>query len=149
MHNYHSLIYAAMMAGRAEMALDATTRMESTITEDLLLTDSPPMADWLEFFQSVRVHVLIRFGMWKEILEMSVPEKQDLYCVTTAMIHYGKGIAWAATGNVERADEEKILFHAAAVRVPPTRLDFPNKVTDILQVAAAMLDGEIEYRRGG
>lgn len=79
---------------------------------------------------------------------MPVPEKQDLYCVTTAMIHYGKGIAWAATGHVERVDEEKILFQAAAARVPPTRLDFPNKVTDILQVAAAMLDGEIEYRRG-
>ncbi|KAL6897496.1 hypothetical protein GGI43DRAFT_428660 [Trichoderma evansii] len=148
MHNYHSLIYAAMMAGRAQVALEATSRMEATITEDMLLIDSPPMANWLEFFKSVRVHVLIRFGMWEELRALPIPENKDLYCVTLAMTHYGKGIAWAATGDVARADQERELFLSAAARVPPTRLDFPNKILDVLQVAVAMLDGEIEYRRG-
>lgn len=146
MHNYHSLIYAAMMAGQSRMALEATDRMEATITEDMLLIDSPPMASWLEFFKSVRVHVLIRFGFWEELKKLSVPCNKELYCVTIAMIHYGKAIAWAATCNVENARKEQGLFLQAAKRVPDTRLDFPNKVVDELEVAKAMLDGEIEYR---
>ncbi|RYP86806.1 hypothetical protein DL769_000651 [Monosporascus sp. CRB-8-3] len=86
--------------------------------------------------------------MWEELKNLPIPENQELYCVTTAMIHYGKGISWAATGEVANVDVERDLFRAAAERVPPTRLDFPNKVVDELQVASAMLDGEIEYRRG-
>ncbi|PKS08569.1 hypothetical protein jhhlp_004955 [Lomentospora prolificans] len=148
MHNYHSLIYAAMMSGRAAISLEATTRMEASLTERLLQLDSPPMADWLEFFNSVRVHVLIRFGMWEELKVLPVPEDKDLYCVTVALVYYGKSVAWAATGDVMKADEERERFRAAAARVPPTRLNYPNKVLDILQVATAMLDGEIEYRKG-
>ncbi|KAK4034945.1 hypothetical protein C8A01DRAFT_38578 [Parachaetomium inaequale] len=148
MHNYHSLIYAAMMAGQAHAALEATTRMEATITEDMLLVDSPPMASWLEFFKSVRVHVLIRFGMWEELKRLPVPDNKQLYCVTVAMTHYGKGIAHAATNDIEKADREREMFREAVKRVPPSRLDFPNKVVDELAVATAMLDGEIEYRRG-
>ncbi|KAF4461278.1 tpr domain [Fusarium albosuccineum] len=148
MHNYHSLIYAAMMCGHSGMALDGCTRMEATITKDMLLIDSPPMADWLEFFLSVRVHVLIRFGMWEELKKLHIPDNKELYCVTVAMTHYGRGIAWAATSNIEKADKERELFREAALRVPPTRLIFPNKVTNVLKVTTAMLDGEIEYRRG-
>ncbi|OMP84362.1 hypothetical protein BK809_0000369 [Diplodia seriata] len=149
LHNYHSLIYAAMLAGQSKVALEATSRMEATITEDLLRIESPPMANWMEFFIAVRVHVLIRFGMWEELKKISIPQDldRDLYCVTIATTHYGRGIAWAATGNVEKAHEERILFRAAAKRVPPTRVQFPNKIVDVLKVAAAMLDGEIEYRR--
>ncbi|KPM39917.1 hypothetical protein AK830_g6670 [Neonectria ditissima] len=147
LHNYHSLIYAAMLAGQSRVALDAAERMEATITEELLLVDSPPMAKWMEVFKSVRIHVLIRFGMWDELKRQPVPES-NLYCVTIAMTHYGKGIAWAATGNVGEADKERDLFRAAAKRVPRSRLSFPNRVIDVLQVAFAMLDGEIEYRRG-
>lgn len=148
MHNYHSLIYAAMLAGQSRAALDATTRMESTITEDLLLIDSPPMVDWLEYFKSVRVHVLIRFGMWEELKALPVPDNKDLYCVTVATVHYGRAVAFAATRDVAQAEKERELYTAAALRVPETRLDFPNKVVDLLEVATAMLDGEIEYRKG-
>ncbi|KAK4154507.1 hypothetical protein C8A00DRAFT_42730 [Chaetomidium leptoderma] len=148
MHNYHSLIYAAMMAGQAQAALEATSRMEATITEDMLLMDSPPMANWLEFFKSVRVHVLVRFGMWDELKKLPVPKNKELYCVTVAMTHYGKAVAYAATNDLANADRERDIFRDAASRVPPTRIDFPNKVVDELGVATAMLDGEIEYRRG-
>jgi hypothetical protein len=102
----------------------------------------------MEFFKAVRVHVYIRFGMWKEIINLPLPLDQDLYCVTTVMTHYGKGIAHAAMGNITEAEQERELYHAAAKRVPPTRKDFPNLIVDVLKVATAMLDGEIQYRRG-
>ncbi|KAJ5308727.1 hypothetical protein PENANT_c013G07167 [Penicillium antarcticum] len=64
------------------------------------------------------------------------------------MIHYGKVIAWAATGDLGKADTERDLHHAAAKTIPPTRKDFPNLITDVLKISDAMLDGKIEYRRG-
>lgn len=66
-HNYHSLIYAAMLCGQRRIALDATDQMEASISDELLRVESPPLADWMEFFKAVRVHVYIRFGMWEEI----------------------------------------------------------------------------------
>ncbi|KAI5460293.1 hypothetical protein BGZ63DRAFT_454603 [Mariannaea sp. PMI_226] len=147
LHNYHSLIYAAMLAGRSQTALSAVDRMEATITEELLLAHSPPMANWMEFFKSVRVHVLIRFGMWKDLKELPIPEDKDLYCVSTAMVYYGRGVACAATGDVVEADKHRDLFRDAAKRVPRSRLNFPNRMTNVLKVAAAMLDGELEYRK--
>ncbi|KAH6889238.1 TPR domain protein [Thelonectria olida] len=148
MHDYHSLIYAAMFAGQFGVSIDAVDRMEAALPEEQLRVQSPPMADWLETFRSVRPHVLIRFGKWQDIIDLSLPEDQQLYCVTTATIHYAKGVAWAATGHVAEAEKERALFLEAKKRVPPTRIDYPNKCSDVLAVAEAMLDGELEYRRG-
>ena len=148
LHNLHSLVYAAMLAGQARVALDATARMEDGISEALLRVQSPPMADWIEFFLSVRVHVLIRFGMWDELRRLEIPADAELYCVTTASRHYGRAIAFAVGGELERAKAEREAFRDAAGRVPASRLDYPNKSQVTLQVAAAMLDGELEYRRG-
>lgn len=148
LHDYHSLIYAAMLAGKSKIAISATDRMEATITEGLLRVETPTLANWMEFFKAVRVHVYIRFGMWAELKKLRPLDDKKLYCVTNVMRHYGKAIAHAATGEVVEADEEHNLFNESSKLVPPTRLDFPNKITDILKVASAMLDGEIEYRRG-
>ncbi|KAL4787082.1 hypothetical protein BJX76DRAFT_364203 [Aspergillus varians] len=150
LHDYHSLIYAAMLGGKSNAALLATDRMEATITEEILRVETPALANWMEFFKAVRVHVLIRFGMWEELKSEKLDplEDKELYCVTNVMRHYGKGIAYAATSQLDEADKQRELFKAASKLVPPTRLDFPNKITDILEVASAMLDGEIEYRRG-
>ncbi|KAF2265738.1 hypothetical protein CC78DRAFT_552756 [Lojkania enalia] len=150
LHNYHSLIYAAMFAGQFQVSIDTVTRLEASLPESLLRIESPPMADWLESWVSVRVHVLVRFGRWKDIIRMKLPEDQQLYSVTTAMLHYGRGVAYAATGDVKNAEKERDLLYAAVDRVQPSRIahDFPNKSKVVLQVAKAMLDGELEYRKG-
>ena len=148
LHNLHSLIYAAMMAGQSRLAVETCDRLEAVLTRDLLLLDSPPMADWAESFNTSRMHVLVRYGMWDAIKALPIPDDEKLYCVTIAFTYYAKGIAFAATGDVLEADKYRDLFREATKRVPPTRLDFPNKVLDLLSVADAMLDGEIAYRRG-
>ncbi|KAE8385590.1 hypothetical protein BDV23DRAFT_16250 [Aspergillus alliaceus] len=147
-HDYHFRIYAAMFAGQSKVAIDTAEELESSIPDELLRRESPPMADWLEGFLAMKVHVLIRFGRWQDILDLEVPHNKNLYCVTTAMIHYGKGVALAATGQVDQADQERELFHGALKRVASTRMLFNNKCIDILAIAEAMLDGELEYRKG-
>jgi tetratricopeptide (TPR) repeat protein len=147
-HDYHFKIYGAMFLGQAQVALDTADQLAAAIPEDLLRVQVPPMADWLEGFVPMRTHVLIRFGRWADIIAAPLPAEPDLYCVTTAMMHYAKGVALAATGQVDEADDERRRFADAVTRVPASRTVFNNTCQDILQIAAAMLDGELEYRRG-
>lgn len=147
-HNYHFKLYGAMFLGQSEVALATADEVVQTIPQELLEVQTPPMADWLEGFMPVKMHVLIRFGKWQEILDTPLPENQELFCVTTAMIHYAKGVALAATGRVDEAREQQELFEAAVSRVPETRYLFNNPCLDILAIAGEMLNGELEYRRG-
>ena len=147
-HNYHFKLYSAMFLGQYQPALEAANQLQATIREELLRVEQPPMADWLEGFVSMKVHVQIRFGKWQDILATPLPNDQSLYCVTTAMLHYARGVAHAACGHVAAAETEQQLFLDALTRVPATRYIFNNTCIDILAVAGAMLSGEIEYRKG-
>jgi tetratricopeptide (TPR) repeat protein len=147
-HDYHFAIYGAMFSGQSRVALETAARLEAAIPEELLRVESPPMADWLEGFLAMRVHALIRFGRWDDILALPLPPDPALYCVTTAMTHYARGVACAATGDVPEAEAERELFRAACTRVPESRTLFNNTCQDVLAIAGAMLDGELEYRRG-
>ncbi|MEU9336685.1 hypothetical protein AB0D49_26565 [Streptomyces sp. NPDC048290] len=147
-HNIHFKIYGAMFLGSSETALEGAAELEAAIPEKLLRVQSPPMADWLEAFLAMRVHVLIRFGRWSDILDLRLPEDPELYSTTTAMTHYARGVALSATGRVAEAEAERELFRAAVGRVQDTRMLFNNTCADILAIAGAMLDGELEYRRG-
>ena len=145
-HNYHFKLYGAMFLGQLEPALEAGAELVATLPEELLRT--PPMADWAEGFVPTRLHALVRFGRWRELIDEPLPADEELYCVTTAMLHYAKGVAHAALGEVDEADVHRVLLARAIERVPPTRYLFNNTCLDILAVAAGMLDGEIAYRRG-
>ncbi|ROT36372.1 TPR domain protein [Sodiomyces alkalinus F11] len=147
-HDYHFRLYAAMLAGLSAVALDTVSRLEATTPEALLRIESPPMADYLECFLAMRVHALVRFGRWPAILALPLPHDQRLYCVTTAMTHYAKALALASTGKPDDADRERALFRSAVQLVPQSRTLFNNSALHILAIADAMLDGELEYRRG-
>jgi tetratricopeptide (TPR) repeat protein len=147
-HDYHFKIYGAMFLGQADAAIEAADQLAAAIPEELLRVETPPMADWLEGFVPMKMHALIRFGRWDDIISAPLPADQVLYCVTTAMMHYAKGVAHAATGRIAEAEEHRRQFAAAVGRVPASRTVFNNTCHDVLAVAAAMLDGELEYRKG-
>lgn len=147
-HDYHFLLYGAMFAGQSALALDTVARLESSISEALLRIESPPMADWLESFLAMRVHALVRFGRWDDVLALPLPADRDLYCVCTALTHYAKGVAHAALGDVGGAREQQALFEESRANVKESRTLFNNQCTEILKVGAALLRGEVEYRAG-
>ena len=106
------------------------------------------MADLLEGYAGMKMHGLIRFGKWREILEEPLPRDPELYRVTTAIVLYAKSVASAASGDLPAADGYRRRFTSAVERVPATRLLFNNTCLDILAVAAEMVNGEIAYRKG-
>lgn len=147
-HNLHFVVYSAMFEANVATALWAADELSAQLSPELLRIPSPPMADWLEAFVPLRVHVLIRFGRWADLIATPLPDDLDLYCTTAATIHYGRGVAYAATGRLAEAHAERDAFTRAYDRIPESRYLFNNTSRDILAVAAAMLDGEIAYRAG-
>jgi tetratricopeptide (TPR) repeat protein len=143
-HNYHFKIYGAMFMAQPEPALEAAQELIDTLPADTLR----PMADWFEGFIPMKQHVLIRFGLWRDILAQELPEDAELFSVTTAMMRYSRAVAYANTKQIAEAEAERDLFWEARERVPETRMLFNNTCRDILRVAEQMLLGELAYHKG-
>jgi tetratricopeptide (TPR) repeat protein len=147
-HNHHFVIYGGMFLGQYTPAIRAAQELIDTTPEELLRVPSPPMADFIEGYLPMKQHVLVRFGKWREIIAQELPKDSDLYCCTTAMMLYARGVAHSVLGEIAEADKSRTAFRAAKKRVPESRLVHNNKVVDLLEIADEMLSGELEYRRG-
>lgn len=142
LHNLHFVAYGAMWSGRRELALAAARELRAEIPPGLLV----PFIDYFDIFSATPLHVLVRFGMWQEIL--AEPEPAPELLAARAVWRYARGLAFAALGRVDEALAEQQQFLQAKTATPESRLLFNNPVTQILQVAEAVLAGEIAYRRG-
>jgi len=147
-HNHHFVIYGAMFAGQYSAAMAAAEELITTMPEEFLRIPSPPMADFAEAFVGMKQHVLVRFGRWEQIIAQDLPDDPELYSATTALMLYAKSVAHSALGHVADAERERAAFLAAKNKVPETRRVHNNTVVDLLEVAEAMMNGELEYRRG-
>ena len=147
-HNYHFAAYGAMFLGQYAPAIAAADELIATMPEAFLRIPSPPMADFFEGYVSIRQHVLVRFGKWRDIIAQDLPADRDLYCNTVAMVLYAKGVAHAALGEVAAAEAEQALFREAAQRVPKSRQIHNVSCVQLLAIAEQTLAGEIAYRRG-
>jgi len=142
LHNYHFVAYGAMFEGQRNLALSYARDLVHEIPEPLLVK----MVDLLDVFVATPYHVMVRFGMWQEILDEPEPAEQLLAART--VWHYARGIALASQRRVDEALAEQQAFEQAKEAVPESRLLFNNPVKEILRVAENVLAGEIEYRRG-
>ena len=147
-HNHHFAIYGAMFLGQYGPAMAAAQELIDNTPEELLRIPSPPMADFVEGYLPMKQHVLIRFGKWREIIAQDLPADRTLYCSTTAMMLYAQTVAHSALGHIAEAEKTRAAFMEAKPRVPESRRVHNNTVRDLLEIAQAMLDGELEYRRG-
>lgn len=147
-HNHHFLIYGAMFLGQYSVAMEAADELIDQIPEDFLRIPSPPFADAAEAFVAMKQHVMVRFGRWEDIIAQDLPTDRDLYSATTAMTLYAQTVAHSALGNVAEAEATRAEFLAAKAAVPETRRVHNNSVVDLLEVAEAMADGELAYRKG-
>lgn len=144
LHNYHFKIYGAMFLGQPAPALEAAHELAETLPEEALRN----FADWFEAFVPLRQHVLIRFGMWQDILAQELPGEPELYAMTTALMRYARAVALANTGDIAAAEAEAEAFAVARDAVRESRMLFNNTCRDILEVAEAMMLGELAYHKG-
>jgi predicted Zn-dependent protease len=99
----------------------------------------------LQDFQSVPYYAFVRFGHWQEMLTEGQPPKD--FAFTTAMWHYGRGVAFAARGQIDRARAE--LEALVAVRARPSLAGAELAGTPLpalVDLAAKVLEGELAAR---
>lgn len=142
LHNVHFLAYAAMMEGRREVALAAARQIGRDVPQDFL-RGSPQFAD---AFMSTELHVMMRFGMWEEIL--SVPEFADFQLLSTALRHFARCVALANLGLAAEARAEFARFDAAAAAVPAEWSMGVNPAASALAIARHLAEGEMLWREG-
>lgn len=148
-HDLHLMMYTCMYLGQFKPAMAAAEQMCATLSKEVLrVKDRPQMAITMEGYYSMKMHVLVRFGRWQEIVETSMPDDPVLYCVSTAMHHYAKGVAHAALKNIDAAEQERRSFYSAVERIPENRKFFNNAARATLSVGEMMLNGELEYHKG-
>lgn len=148
-HDLHLMMHTCMFLGQLGPALAAADKIRVIMTEDILtMKDRPKLMMMTEAYYAMRMHVLVRFGRWREIIAEKPPGDPSTYCVTWAMYHYARGIAYATLQDHAAADRERVLFRAAVERLPPERRFLSNPARNTLAVGEAMLDGEVEYHRG-
>ena len=141
-HNYHFLAYAAMFDGQRGVALQAARDMVEQIPLDLVRQ----YPDFLDGFIAVPIHVMVRFGLWDELI--AEPEPPADLVVTRAFWHYGRTVAFAALGRVAEASAEFELLRQTVEEVPESRFIGNNSARTVLEVGLPMAEGELEYRRG-
>ncbi len=148
-HDLHLMMYTCMLLGQFKPALQAAEQICATLSKDVLtIPDRPQMAITMEGYYSMKMHVLVRFGRWQDIIDTPLPDDPTLYCVSTAMHHYAKGVAHASLKHIENAKNELALFYQALARIPAERTFFNNAARDTLAIGEKMLEGELAYHMG-
>jgi tetratricopeptide (TPR) repeat protein len=137
-HNLHFIAAAAGMEGRYGEAKQAADRLATHVRP--MLKDAP----MLEAFMTMPMAVELRFERWDDVLQIPQPPADQK--ITSAIWHYARGMALAATGKPDQAEaEHKILIAvenatpADAIFAPP----FNNKTTNILRIANNVLAAKI------
>lgn len=148
LHNYHMKMTAAMFLGQFTTAMEAAKGTRAIIKPGLFLGDRRYLATTLEGYYSASVHVLVRFGRWQAIIDEPMTGKNARYLVTTILLHYAKAIAHAALGNHVNANKHRLQFDLLSANVPDWHVMANNPTSNILAVARAMMNGEVEYHVG-
>lgn len=141
-HNIHFLWSAATMEGRAEVAIDAARKVAAKMPQDMAAHDFVPLQDFL----STPYYALVRFGRWEEMLTEAKPPQALAHM--TAMWHYGRGIAFAERGQVERAEGELKAMRALVTH--PSLEDAEvagTKLTSLIELAGKLVEGEIAAKQ--
>jgi len=156
-HNLHFVTWACMFDGQSAAALEYAEKAELQLGEEAVTStvrDTPLGTMYLESLSSIPWHVLVRFGKWEDILSRPLKDSR-LYPCATATAHYARGIAFAILGKFDMADRERQEFYSILSKgdLKGRRL-FKNVMHDtqndcgILNVAEAVLNGEVEYQKG-
>jgi tetratricopeptide (TPR) repeat protein len=141
-HNHQMLAYAAMMTGQKQLAVQHIRDMIQGIPEE----DIKENAAVAEAYCAEPYEVLIRFGLWDEILAES--DHPEFMVFTRAFRHAARGIAYAAKGDTKSARTEQSAFLEAVKSIPAENKLGNNSCDAVLKVVTPMLNGEILVREG-
>ncbi|MFN0085290.1 MAG: tetratricopeptide repeat protein [Blastocatellia bacterium] len=139
-HNLHFALEAYNRMGNFAAARRMARQLEENVRGHI---KAMPM---LEGFLPSVIFVHLRFNRWDEVLQFPAPASDAP--VTTVLRHYGRGVAFAATGKVNEAEAERQAFASAAKNTPGETPFGLNSAESIFKIAGHILDARIAAARG-
>jgi len=142
-HNRHMLAYCAMMTGQRDLAMKQIRAMVAELPADFLKENAPQG----EGFVAMPLEVMVRFGLWDEIL--AEPDQYTDYMpFTRAFHHAARAVAYAAKGDASNARKAQSVFLERAKLVPKEESLGNNSCEMILGVVTPMVEGETLIAEG-
>jgi tetratricopeptide (TPR) repeat protein len=134
-HNLHFLAIASMMEGRFADARTAARQLEANVGPHI---KEMPMLDW---FMPTTTFILVRFHRWDDILKSAEPDRGSP--LANAFWHFGRGMALAATGQIQQARAEEQIFVAARKAMPADAQMGFNTASTVMSIAEKRLGAAI------
>jgi tetratricopeptide (TPR) repeat protein len=140
-HNIHFLWAASTMQGQSALSIESARRVVANVR-----VEQVKAFPTVEFFRTVPLLSLVRFGKWDEIL--AEPHPHEGFMFAKSIWHYARGVALAAQGQTSDAQAELAalipLKDDVSVRFLDSR-DYPGSM--LVGIAIELLQGEIAYRQ--
>jgi tetratricopeptide (TPR) repeat protein len=140
-HNVHFLWAAAAMEGRSAEALASAKQVSASVPP--ALARAMPM---VQYFQPTYLFALLRFGRWPEVMAVPAPPADLGY--ELGMWHFARGFALAAEKKPADAARELAALGRIARETPEDLVVGLNSARRLLELASAVLAGEVAAARG-
>jgi tetratricopeptide (TPR) repeat protein len=98
-HNIHFLWAASTMQGQSALSIESARRVVANVR-----VEQVKAFPTVEFFRTVPLLSLVRFGKWDEIL--AEPHPHEGFMFAKSIWHYARGVALAAQGQTSDAQAE-------------------------------------------
>ena len=144
-HNIHFMAWSAMVQGRPKAALEAARKMVDKVPATLAADKNT----WglYETFLSQPMFVLVRFGMWEEMLAEPKPGVDSRFM--TGIWHYGRSLAHIHSAKISEARRElRPLTEAREAMGQVDRYIGFGPVESLLTIAEEVVLGELAYAEG-
>lgn len=139
-HNLHFLAMAASMEGRYAEAKSAADQLVANVTPGV---KGMPMLEW---FLPMQTYILVRFNRWDDLAKLHPPDLS--LTLTTAVWHYARGAAFAAKGDIAKAQSERQELAAAIEKQPADAMFGFNPARTVLGLALDVVDARIAAAQG-
>jgi tetratricopeptide (TPR) repeat protein len=130
----------ATLAGNSRQALYAADMVAENASKQLM---KEPGWGTLQHYHSIPFYVYVKFAKWDEILEMA--NKVEDLDYPSAMFHYARGMAFAAKGDLTKAEEElyKLYVLSEKITLKDVTIWEINSVFELVQIAKLVLEAKI------
>lgn len=142
-------VYGAILGAMEGKAMELADELNGIVNEGMF-REYPNLVAYLEAYSALDIHIMVRFGRWKEILELELPSDKHLMLFRTSSLRYARALAYAMNSDFSEALKEADRFDSLRLDHPDVnfRILHNNSVADLLAVDATMVRGEIAYRQG-
>jgi tetratricopeptide (TPR) repeat protein len=141
-HNLHFIAMCAAMNGNYAESRRGAQMLAANVGPHV--KEMPALGG----FMTVPLAVEVRFHKWNEILK--APQPDASMQTATVFWHFARGLALAATGKLEEAEEEHRFVAEAEEKTPADaifQMPINNKTKDILKIAETVLGAKISQAK--